>query len=419
MTKRSIGGFNLADIADLGAAKLEALADKSRFFHPHEILCNPRYGTISGTFDGASHAPLFIIIQELHLNWDSIVASGHLVEEFLVRYGINLVMAEGAWGDDLRPVHARHCLSKEALHRQTVRFLQEGRFDPIAYLYVMAEYPLDIRGIEEKALYERIVHHTYATLDPLRGPARQLLTALKRKIATLKRHLHDCDFQKLDEFEAETEGIDSDWKYLFLKREKGRESISEELRDFIEQMQRKHLEHVIVWGYADVSEKLGCDPEELESHCDLLLKGIDMTFTPANYEYYLAHKEAFRVNEWIAFVEDRSKDLIGGSNKKRELPKWDNQVIDLVEEFYEICIQRAHIFVERALDHIENSRGNAGMLLIGGFHTHTVTRLLEKRGISCVVIDPEIKTEGEAGILDKAIRRQIKDRCDYSYASDT
>jgi hypothetical protein len=413
MTKRNIGGVNLADIADLGAAKLEALTDKSRFFHPHEILCNPRYGTIHETFDGASHAPLLIIIQELHLNWDSIVASGHLVEEFLVRYGINLVMTEGAWQDDLRPVHPRHCLPKEALHRQMVRFLREGRFDPIAYLYVMAEYPLDIRGIEEKALYERIVHQVYATLDPLRGPARQLLTALKRKIATLERHLHDGDFQKLDTFEEETVGIDSDWKWLFLKQEKGREHMGEDWRDFIEQMQRKHFEHVTMWGYADVSEKLGCDPQELESYCDLLLKGIDMTFTPAKYEYYLAHKEAFRVNEWIAFVEDRSKDVIGGSKKRRDLPNWNNQVIDLVEEFYEICIQRAHAFADRALDHIENSRGNAGMLLIGGFHTHTVTCLLQKRGVSYVVIDPQITAAGEMGVLDKAIWRQIKERCDF------
>jgi hypothetical protein len=225
------------------------------------------------------------------------------------------------------------------------------------------EYPLDIRGIEEKALYERIVHQVYATLDPLRDPACLLLTALKERIATLKKHRHDGDFQELDRFESD-------------------------------------------------SEKLGFGPQELESYCDLLLKGIDMRFTPATYQCYLAHKEAFRVNEWIAFVEDRSKALIGDSKKKRGLPKWDNQVIDLVEEFYEICIQRAHTFADRALDHIENSRGNAGMLLIGGFHTHTVTRLLQKRGVFYVVIDPRITAAGQMGVLDKAIRRQIKERCD-------
>ena len=64
----------------------------------------------------------------------------------------------------------------------------------------------------------------------------------------------------------------------------------------------------------------------------------------------------------------------------------------------------------RTLEHIEHSEGNAAILVTGGFHTPTLTRVFRSREVPYVVIAPVIKAATEPGVWDRITRQQIKEK---------
>ncbi len=148
--------------------------------------------------------------------------------------------------------------------------------------------------------------------------------------------------------------------------------------------------------------------KEMAERCDLLLDLLDFSLQPRDYNLYISHREKFDIEAWQPFLSDKLIKM-GGKELIHPPPGYQKDVYDKCAEFYAICIRRAYHFVDRTLAHIEHSRSNAGILVTGGFHSFSITRLLKQKNISYVVISPQIKSYSDENVKDKAFRREAKE----------
>jgi len=146
----------------------------------------------------------------------------------------------------------------------------------------------------------------------------------------------------------------------------------------------------------------------ISRNCETLCEFAELSLTPDEYTYYLTHKQEMDFDSWLSFLKDKSKKGIKLKEPAPEYRSRVEQIIPLLEEYYDLCIQRAHVFVDRTLEHIKYSRSNAAILVAGGFHTPTITRLLRSKEVSHIVIAPNIENPTQPGLWDKIIRKQIK-----------
>lgn len=144
--------------------------------------------------------------------------------------------------------------------------------------------------------------------------------------------------------------------------------------------------------------------DTISKDCHMLSEWIAFSLTPNEYSYVITHKNQFQIDEWLDFLREHDVNLQG-------LPAFRDsaeKMIFALEEFYNVSIQRAHGFIDRTIEHVKYSRSNCAVLISGGFHTPTITRLLRDKNISYVVISPHIHNPTEPGLYDRVIRKQIR-----------
>nr|MBP9733919.1 hypothetical protein [Candidatus Omnitrophota bacterium] len=99
---------------------------------------------------------LIIHIQDAHANLSGQQSLAKAVEHFAIRYGLKLVLVEGADRDvTLDPVRKLAPLSEWSVIAR--RFLYEGIISGEEYVNLTTELPIKLRGIEYQDLYDEAV----------------------------------------------------------------------------------------------------------------------------------------------------------------------------------------------------------------------------------------------------------------------
>ncbi|MFH1283052.1 MAG: hypothetical protein ABII27_05250 [bacterium] len=184
---------------DLGNKNITKIADKDTVINPDDIKVNDAYGSIKTVFVAKDwkDKPFIIHIQDAHVNYDAQVSIAHLVEELLENYGINVVCVEGGIADDQNLNQFR--LSGPRANRIEVakKYLKNGEFSGVEYLYGVTGYPLLTRGIEEEKVYLDQMD-AYHEIDSIRQKARDYMDSLKTNIDNLKSAIFSKELNELE-----------------------------------------------------------------------------------------------------------------------------------------------------------------------------------------------------------------------------
>lgn len=124
-------------------------------------------------------------------------------------------------------------------------------------------------------------------------------------------------------------------------------------------------------------------------HVDILIGLMKISLLKSDFDYYRTHKDEFASDALAGFIAKMSA--------RYGLPYTPEPHTDAVaksvsklEEFYTIAIKRDKAFVENTLRAMKREGQSTAVLVTGGFHSEGIARLLEKEGVSYVVISPLI-----------------------------
>ncbi|MFA5147200.1 MAG: hypothetical protein WC515_07490 [Candidatus Omnitrophota bacterium] len=129
--------------------------------------------------------------------------------------------------------------------------------------------------------------------------------------------------------------------------------------------------------------------ERLSRHIDTLLGLVNIKLLNGDYEYYKNHKEEFSHEVFADFMHKKTAQY----GLAYEIEEPNEAVVNSVpklEDFYSIAIKRDTALVDNTLDAMKKERAQISVLVTGGFHSEGITKLLEKQGISYMVVCPSI-----------------------------
>lgn len=129
--------------------------------------------------------------------------------------------------------------------------------------------------------------------------------------------------------------------------------------------------------------------ERLSRHIDTLLGLVNIKLLNGDFEYYKAHKDEFIHDAFLNFI--KAKAARYGLAYNIEQPNEAVAAsIPKLEDFYSIAIKRDNALVDNTLDAMKKEKLQVSVLVTGGFHSEGITKLLEKQGISYLVVCPSI-----------------------------
>ncbi|MDD5422693.1 MAG: hypothetical protein PHT32_04650 [Candidatus Omnitrophica bacterium] len=143
-----------------------------------------------------------------------------------------------------------------------------------------------------------------------------------------------------------------------------------------------------------VKEKLFANDDQrvldkLSRNVDVLIGLVNIKLLNGDYEYYKAHKDEFTYEVFADFMKRKAQQYgllydieAPGEGVAKSIPR--------LEEFYEIAIKRDKALVDNTLNEMANQKQRIAVLVTGGFHSEGMSRILEKQGVSYVVVCPAI-----------------------------
>lgn len=144
----------------------------------------------------------------------------------------------------------------------------------------------------------------------------------------------------------------------------------------------------------DIKEKLFTTDdqrmlEKLSRHIDILLGLVNIKLLNGDYEYFEKNKSEFSHEVFSDFL--KKKAIQYGLAYEADNPN-DAVVKALpqLEDFYSIAIKRDKALVDNTLGQMSKDKSRVAVLVTGGFHSEGMSKLLEKQGISYMVVCPSI-----------------------------
>ncbi|MBU0605882.1 MAG: hypothetical protein KKH77_06300, partial [Candidatus Omnitrophica bacterium] len=129
--------------------------------------------------------------------------------------------------------------------------------------------------------------------------------------------------------------------------------------------------------------------ERLSRHIDTLLGLINIKLLNGEFEYYKTHKEEFASESFAGFIKAKSIQF-GLAYEVEPTTDTIENGISKLEDFYAIAIKRDKSLVENTIEGMSKAGQSIAVLVTGGFHSEGMARLLEERGVSYVVVCPNI-----------------------------
>ncbi|MCQ9208856.1 MAG: hypothetical protein NG712_05710, partial [Omnitrophica bacterium] len=125
-----------------------------------------------------------------------------------------------------------------------------------------------------------------------------------------------------------------------------------------------------------------------------------------DYDYYKTHKNEFKPRVFSEFINKKIRmynlafSIEEPNTLVREnLPKW--------EKFYEIGLKRDKALINNTLKAMDKNKASAAYLISGGFHTEGIKRILEKKGVSYIVVCPVITKEADSPYIKVLTNRGL------------
>ena len=374
--------------------------------------------------------PLIIQIQNIHAHYEAQIQIKGILEYLVANYGLRFVGLEGGEGP-LEPGRFRLAADPAANEKIIDPWVRRGELTGAEFFAIQNQTPgVQLMGLEQAGPYTEDL--------------KLLKAALKRRENILSRvgSLHEdepLDFSGLKQKAAEQLGLD----FLDSKNQK----------EFPALVRIAHLEKLHASGEPS-DERVARDKRHIiellagqipsgDARGSYLLGALKQ-LEPGKWNldleprYFFEHLYAYvpidrfpaftlRAKRWIleseiqapelareiAALEDRidpqAKDFkvfkrmllfeatrddtrYFRSHKKHFQAAWPEFASELAtaEQFYRLAVRREQVMVSRLVREVKRRHLQCAAIVTGGFHTEGIARLLGKRGMDSVTLEPQV-----------------------------
>lgn len=110
---------------------------------------------------------------------------------------------------------------------------------------------------------------------------------------------------------------------------------------------------------------------------------------PDEYNYYNSNKAGFNLDDWQAFLKNNSAKFGLTGPMPEDLSLLKNNV-PLLEKFYASAFERDSAFINNIKTSLAGQKKDKAIIVMGGFHTPNMKRLLKENGFSFVIVAPKV-----------------------------
>lgn len=129
--------------------------------------------------------------------------------------------------------------------------------------------------------------------------------------------------------------------------------------------------------------------DKLSYHIDILIGLVNIKLLNGDFVYYQAHKAEFTHEAFTGFIKAKATQY----GLVCEIGEPHDAVVSSIpklEDFYSIAIKRDKALVDNTIDAMKKEKAKIAVLVTGGFHSEGISKLLEKQGVSYMVVCPSI-----------------------------
>ncbi len=134
--------------------------------------------------------------------------------------------------------------------------------------------------------------------------------------------------------------------------------------------------------------------DKLARHINILLGLTNIRLLNGDFDYYKERKAEFAHEVFADFI----KKMAVKFGYAYEIDPPSQAVIESMpklEDFYAIAIKRDKALVDNTVQAMKKEGAEISVLVTGGFHSEGITKLLEKQGVSYIVVCPNITKDVE------------------------
>jgi len=364
-----------------------------------------RVEEILASQNGKVSAPLIYHLQDAHAVYEAQSNLAGILETLIQKEGISLVLVEGGSGN-VNLTSLRGVAWKTVRRQVAEEFLRQGKILGEEYLQVASNYPFELIGIEDDALYRSNVEVFLRALR--RKPeAIRRLTQIESHVRSLEAKWYSPQFRELDRMRerwqkgegnliqyllhlkavAEEKGIETasypEWNKLS-NLEKGIDPSSFDQNAFFQEL--KDIENKVRSEF--LTDQTAKSLWQTGENIRLLRKLFNFELASDEYEKIRNIDGKIDVSELASTLEAVSgnRSLAGVQNAARFL----DEEKGLFLQFYELAEKRDQAFMRNIERILKETHPRKAVLITGGFHSKHLGELFKKKGISRILISPGI-----------------------------
>jgi len=430
----------------LESAEVTPAAPTSTSPIPLNEIYIPEYlGSVIETHEG-TNGKLIVHIQDAHANYEAQKNIAGIIETLMADHGVKLILREGGISDkDF--TYLRNEASLDARIRASEGLLKDTTITAIDYVNITTDYPMTIQGMEEKGLYDEN-RFSILELDKFRGVASEYVQKMSSAADNLKQKIYNQGLLALDKAKKDYESEASDLLayYSALNEIAQKKGVpTSEYRNFTALMKINDMEKKIDFAkvnsdeatedekklYSEYQNSLkelnvnrlfkeepllenkiqkglseNSDQKELYSiskALSIIDKMLNVKLVPEEYTYFLENKRDFDPKLWTDFLRKKSDELgMGLQISENHYAVTDN--MPTIEKVYETALKRDKVFVQKTAERLKKDNEDKAILVAGGFHTPTLTQLLNDAGYSYIVISPKVSTKTDDNVYKESLK---------------
>lgn len=134
--------------------------------------------------------------------------------------------------------------------------------------------------------------------------------------------------------------------------------------------------------------------DKYTSLIDMYVDLVNIELTNDDYDQFNAYIADFNIDDVVRFINSLC-DKYNLNYPTEDIPAQIRENIPNMVDFYEIAMKRDHALIDNTIKQMEKMAQDRCVLIAGGFHTRGIKDILEKQGISYVVVTPKITKDVE------------------------
>lgn len=134
--------------------------------------------------------------------------------------------------------------------------------------------------------------------------------------------------------------------------------------------------------------------DKLSRHINILLGLVNVRLLNGDFDYYKSRRDEFTYEIFAGFIK-KMTERYGFAYEVEAPSPAVTESMSKLEDFYSIAIKRDKALVDNTIRAMKEEAAQVSALVTGGFHSEGITKLLEKQGISYIVVCPNITKDVE------------------------